>query len=631
MRPPVPANDSTPVVPERPLYCHFLSGELRIVIPTATLVKAASLALRVLALGTAVPLYCPYSAIWETRALNPDTLAFVRLLILSDILETIGYTDTIEEFLDTRQTLYGYDQFRYPAYFDPQQSALLSSLPLTSRKTTATTELLIGDLRLWAEGGDTELAPRHPAIMYLDRLLSPAVVTALDRREDEAVTFSLFAPLLEQSGLPPTAHSRLRDHIYLQYTSRYMGHEWGDIATGVFRVDYYDAVLTQDFPLHDVRLLSWLLLVVGFGTIVSSGWKRHRKAWETLGAYRGWGAQRRLASSLRLLLAFAYEQIPTKDTALPPNAARTQIREYLARFTEPWSDLSQLTMTNALEEGALRADRILMRVRDDIGMVLPLRFSTDMVDRQKADVLLMTATSVETTAVLAAFDITNSGEQRRIHVGDYTYFDLGEVAGARVVLVQCEAGSVGPYSSQLVAADSIQVWRPSSIIMVGIAFGVDKSRQQVGDLLVSKQIADYELARIGTSTSGGQSIVIRGDRPQASGRLLQRIRAALPDWDGNKVNIGLMLSGDKLVDNVDYRNDIVRSTGGEAIGGEMEGRGLYSSAHSRKVDWIVVKAVADWADGSKRARGRAQRQQIAASSAAKFIRSVLVFGGFRSR
>jgi nucleoside phosphorylase len=89
-----------------------------------------------------------------------------------------------------------------------------------------------------------------------------------------------------------------------------------------------------------------------------------------------------------------------------------------------------------------------------------------------------------------------------------------------------------------------------------------------------------------------------------------------------------VLSGDKLIDNVDYRDAIIRATGGEAIGGEMEGRGIYSSAHNRKVDWIVIKAVSDWADGKKRTNGKRRRQEIAATNAASFVRHVLQIGGF---
>ncbi|MFM7591467.1 MAG: hypothetical protein ACKO85_06690, partial [Isosphaeraceae bacterium] len=55
-----------------------------------------------------------------------------------------------------------------------------------------------------------------------------------------------------------------------------------------------------------------------------------------------------------------------------------------------------------------------------------------------------------------------------------------------------------------------------------------------------------------------------------------------------------------------------------AIGGEMEGAGLYVSAAEHKVDWILIKAICDWADGYKPVN-KEERQKTAAINAAKFL------------
>jgi len=89
-----------------------------------------------------------------------------------------------------------------------------------------------------------------------------------------------------------------------------------------------------------------------------------------------------------------------------------------------------------------------------------------------------------------------------------------------------------------------------------------------------------------------------------------------------------MLSGEKLIDNVDYR-DRLRSLGDQIEGGEMEGAGLYSAAAERKVEWIIVKAICDWADGNKR-RNKTRRQTIAAEQAVGFVLHALQQGGFAS-
>jgi len=165
-----------------------------------------------------------------------------------------------------------------------------------------------------------------------------------------------------------------------------------------------------------------------------------------------------------------------------------------------------------------------------------------------------------------------------------------------------------------------------AIIMVGIAFGIAPERQRIGEILVSKQLLAYELQRVGTSVSSEAVVRSRGDRPSASPRLLDRFRNGEMDWTGAQVRFGLVLSGDKLVDNQDFRDKLLAMEP-EAIGGEMEGAGLYAAAQRQKVDWLLVKGICDYADGNKH-QDKDKRQQTAARNAARFVLHVLRQGGF---
>lgn len=79
-----------------------------------------------------------------------------------------------------------------------------------------------------------------------------------------------------------------------------------------------------------------------------------------------------------------------------------------------------------------------------------------------------------------------------------------------------------------------------------------------------------------------------------------------------------MLSGEKLVNDLSYRNDLLQ-TEPEAIGGEMEGAGVYVAARNSRVDWILVKAICDWADGNKDDKA----QLLAAHNSAQFVLHML--------
>lgn len=238
------------------------------------------------------------------------------------------------------------------------------------------------------------------------------------------------------------------------------------------------------------------------------------------------------------------------------------------------------------------------------------------------DVMLIVATDIEREAVLAAF-------KQRGH--DYIRESIGVSScwiypsdNTSIALLQCRMGSGGPGGSMLTAMEGITALTPEVVIMPGIAFGMDDRKQHIGDVLLSTQILNYELRRMGTDEAGQLVEITRGSRPDASARLLDRFISARLDRFGITVKEGLLLSGDKLVDNIDYREKL-RSFAPEAVGGEMEGAGVYSAAHRTGREWILAKAICDYADGRKR-RNKAARQKRAADAAANAVLHVLEEG-----
>jgi nucleoside phosphorylase len=240
----------------------------------------------------------------------------------------------------------------------------------------------------------------------------------------------------------------------------------------------------------------------------------------------------------------------------------------------------------------------------------------------RADVLLVTVTEVETRAVFDVIKKKHGVGHARHFLGNKTYYNLGVINEARVFLVQSEMGTSRLGGSLQTVSAGIQALKPSAVVMVGIAFGFDSKKQRIGDILVSQKLRGYELQRYGSGPDGAPVPVLRGELVSASVRLLDRFRSGYRDWPGPaRVEFGLLLSGEKLVDNRDFR-DQLRAFEPEAIGGDMEGAGLYAAAHLDKIDWIVVKAICDWADGDK-SHNKSQYQKKAARNAALFTMHVL--------
>lgn len=235
----------------------------------------------------------------------------------------------------------------------------------------------------------------------------------------------------------------------------------------------------------------------------------------------------------------------------------------------------------------------------------------------QADVLIVTVSEVESHAVLAVFREATGRDAKPELIANEVYLDLGEINESRVFMALSGMGSGGVGGSQERIRIAIGALSPAAVIMVGIAFGINEQKQAIGDVLLSERLMLYDLQRRGTDADGKLHIIPRGDRPSSTPRLFNRLRIARLQWNQATVRTGLVLSGEHLVDNIDYRDDLL-ALEEEAIGGEMEGAGLYVACQTGSVDWVLVKAICDWADGKKEV-DREARQKTAAHNAAAFV------------
>lgn len=234
-------------------------------------------------------------------------------------------------------------------------------------------------------------------------------------------------------------------------------------------------------------------------------------------------------------------------------------------------------------------------------------------------ILIVTVTKVEALAVLEIFNGKDRNSWKRVVIEKKTYYDLGKIENTSVFMVQSEMGIATPGGSLLTIQRAIQDLQPQAIIMCGIAFGLQSGKQQLGDILISKQLHYYEPSKIDEI----KGFLARGDRVMASERLLDRFRSGDINWHGAQTHFGVILSGEKLINSTTYL-DWLRNNEPEALGGEMEGAGLYAAAREAKVDWILVKSICDWADGTK----NNDYQSLAAINAASFVLHVLRLGGW---
>ncbi len=243
------------------------------------------------------------------------------------------------------------------------------------------------------------------------------------------------------------------------------------------------------------------------------------------------------------------------------------------------------------------------------------------------DVLLVFVNDIEKQAVFDAF-VERYDKKPGFDFGKpFTYHDFGNIGGALVLGRQIQMGSITRGGSATSITVACMEKNPRYIILVGVAFGMEPKKQGIGDILVSEKLSLYEVRKIGKK-NGKDFEIIRGDTTSAPEGILGRFKALSGKdyWEGAPVRFELLLSGEKLIDNPDFKKKLQKEYP-EAAGGEMEAAGAYAAAELFKKDWIVVKGVCDYADGDK-GKNKKQRQKKAAANAAQLVFHVLEKGQF---
>ena len=234
--------------------------------------------------------------------------------------------------------------------------------------------------------------------------------------------------------------------------------------------------------------------------------------------------------------------------------------------------------------------------------------------------LIVTATSLETQILHKEINPYNQDKILKINNGNHTYF-IGEFGNYLAVHVQCGTmGSISRDSSITTISDAITLFKPKITLMIGIAFGVDHTDQNIGDVLVSECITPYNFKKV----QSGSDTIRTNDAP-ASKLLINKFKNAL-GWEFLLIGdikakniIAPILSGEELINDIKRRDELVREKP-TAKGGEMEGVGLYSAADG-KCEWILVKGICDFADGNKD-KDKDANQILAMQSAVSLCKEV---------
>jgi nucleoside phosphorylase len=168
---------------------------------------------------------------------------------------------------------------------------------------------------------------------------------------------------------------------------------------------------------------------------------------------------------------------------------------------------------------------------------------------------------------------------------------------------------------------------PYAVVSVGIAFGANKNKQKIGDVLVAEYILDYESKKVRKEftkyTESAKETGYQLGNAFIASSLEWKYPSGANENERYKVIPGAMLTGSILYDNFKEKKKLLEEFAEhEPIGGEMEAYGIYSQCRSLGIsEWIIVKAICDWGYNKGNAK-KEEWQKNAAASAIDLCRSV---------
>jgi len=188
--------------------------------------------------------------------------------------------------------------------------------------------------------------------------------------------------------------------------------------------------------------------------------------------------------------------------------------------------------------------------------------------------------------------------------------------------------SMGNLAAAHATSDLIREWNPRFVLVNGIAAGVSRKDQNFGDIVASNSVVYYELAKIRTNDHERRSRQFQADPSLLDGilnltssawrrRLPPRPDGASASALEPKIHVGPIASGEKVIATIEAVQDL-RSMQRNLIAIEMESAGVASAAFSavKKVGFLAIRAICDFADAAKDDRW----QEYAAHSAASCLR-----------
>lgn len=591
---------------ERTVFLHFLNREAHSACKAKPDYNAALTALDALSIAHCSSMTVNISQLLEFAEENNSFLRVVFELQKHGIISMISQATSINDFISSRQKIYEHDKNRYPMYFG-QNQFIIERFKLSIHNPISTTDALFKDIVNWDP--DELIGPVNEAISENDRRIikkkSDEIQSITVREKGRAVTRAVYLNYQKEEGLSNhdiDAISRMISGIYIK---KYKGKDDYVTICGYPNLQYYDDL--RNFPYYDLIVLNRSLQALGYYRINVPN--SDEKLQERIVLYKS-DIHRRFVSAFNTLIGCIFGGGEVNSYNITSN--RERISNILIKSISDIGGLP-LVYNNLQHFFEVSIDKIdLITAKLSASSPAFASIFADFIKKgtNMRRILLLTATPKEDRELIKVLSDAGivAGSPRQVGKNIARTFESS--LPIEIFHLRSGAGSAGSNGSTVVTAEAIRELAPNHVISVGICFGAKEGEQNLGDVLISREMFHYDSAR-----EGEEEHISRGQKLPASEFLLAACQ--LVNLEGVEAHYGIMASGETLVDSKDFLQ-FIKEQQPEYIGGEMEGTGISSACQRERTDWIMIKGICDWGHGKTK-----DFQPQAAKNAALFATDVI--------
>ena len=573
---------------DKPVYCSQINREIFKYLGIPVKPDVHRVFLRAIVLSTTRPLYAAHAQVVECFHDDPAFVDELRELSEAQIFVALSRSPFISEFLDARRKMYEWDRDAYPMYFDSDLPAF-KNFPTTSQGDPPTTSLLRSVYSTLYQSAP----PTFENLLDLEQrnvLLNAAkTIRPFVSSEEGALTPAFFRRIPNLDHQTDRLLSRL---LPSQFTDIYINVFEGYAPTGFPGLSAFED--RRSFPYLDFNVMSSLLTKLGLWRLLADGGPEGLKQFMRFRLHGNFSEFVRAKD--RLVYVLGLNKSEKMQASVLANLRGLQISP-LKPTADPMNAATEI----------YRTSEPLVRAAGAIEMPDALTW--------KGQYLIVTATEVEDRILHTVLTERGFSQPVVVNTDKFSYLERFRSDVGRIFHLRTSAGSGGSSGAFIMGKNAIDRLNPQFVVSVGICFGLQETKQAIGDVVVSDMIRDYEKQRVSKEKPED-----RGATRESGSQLLSRARANMLVWQKAPVHVGTIVSGEKLVDDPDFRATLLRFQP-TPIAGDMEAWGLSAVCHAAQKQFIMVKGICDWGMNKEK-----DNQEMAARNACNFMLDALIVG-----